>query len=472
MVRETINWTSVTLKEVIERGKRLEAGVFDLQTKMAHEIVRKSIFGFQSLSEEGILAECFVRGRFKRKWVDTPGIPLYQPTSMLDIDPKPDGYISPSTETDVEALKVRRGQVLITCSGTIGNSSYVSKSLDNKVFSHDLIRVRFVKESDNGFFYAFINTATGKLIMRSNKYGSVITHIEPEHLRELIIPNAPELLKEKIHNLIVRSYELRDESNEKMHMASDRMIHELALPLMEDLEKESRHYSKSITAYSMRSKDLNGRLEASFHDPISEAIENCCSTVSSIKKLKDIASNIVLPGRGKRHYIERGYGKRFIGGKEMGQLSPSTDKYLVVGKYSEQMQADFHVGNNTILITRSGTVGKVFLTFEEWSNWIANDHIIRIFASNDIVGYLSIWLSTAYGKQLICRNIYGSVVLEITCEHVGNITVPILREETVAYINNMVLEANKMRHEAYQLEQEAIRMMDEEVLGIRNERDV
>ena len=57
------------------------------------------------------------------------------------------------------------------------------------------------------------------------------------------------------------------------------------------------------------------------------------------------------------------------------------------------------------------------------------------------------------------------MVDEIDDNHVRAIPVPILKNHDVQkQINDLALEANQKRYEAYQLEQEALRIMDAEVI--------
>ena len=122
-----------------------------------------------------------------------------------------------------------------------------------------------------------------------------------------------------------------------------------------------------------------------------------------------------------------------------------------------------------ILITCSGTIGKVAIVPVHWNGWTANQHIIRVVPSNnEIAGYLYAWLSSNYAYPLIIRYTYGAVVDEINDQQVSEIVVPLLRDENMqCEINDMVLEANRKRTEAYNLEQEALRVLDEKVIYAR-----
>ncbi len=43
----------------------------------------------------------------------------------------------------------------------------------------------------------FLKSKVGNKILLTNSYGAVITHIEPEHLATVPIPNAPDVFKNK-----------------------------------------------------------------------------------------------------------------------------------------------------------------------------------------------------------------------------------------------------------------------------------
>lgn len=299
-------------------------------------------------------------------------------------------------------------QILLTCSGTIGKVAFVSKTLDEKIFSHDLLRITPKNDIDAGYIYAFSKSKVGNQILLTNSYGAVITHIEPEHLSEVIIPDAPPILKKKIHSLIVESYKLRDESNALIDEATKILVEELQLPPIEDFENNK--------IFSVKASNLFGRFDASYHLPLVEEIvnhlKNHAAEVTAIGDSR-ISNAVILPSRFKRVYVDEGHGRILIGGKEIGELDPSNKKYLSNVRHYNILDA-LAVEENTILITRSGTIGKIALVPKHWKNWIPSDHIIRVvLASVKIAGYLNIFLASDYGRELITRNTYGAVVDEI-----------------------------------------------------------
>lgn len=470
--KDALKWCSVSLSDVISRGKRLEASVFDVEAKQARQIIANGKYPLTTIGGEKGLTTSYTGARFKRIWVESSDMPIYQPSTIVDVKPTPDGYISHLTQTNIEALRVHKGQILMTCSGTIGKVSYVSETLDSLIFSHDLLRIDCKNNIDQGYIYAYLKSKIGNKILLTNSYGAVITHIESEHLETVPIPNAPDEIKEKIHGLVAESYKLRDESNNLIDEATNLLIDELKLPPVKEFDTDYYKKDASVNTFSVKLSHMSGRADASYHVPIVDAIiEHLNEYAAEVTTIGDkrISKDIILPGRFKRIYVEEGYGRVFIGGKQLGELDPANKKYLSLKHHGDRIAKQLELHENMTLITCSGTIGKVTLVGKQWENWTANQHIIRVVPTNeDIAGYLNIFLSSDYGQPLITRFTYGSVVDEIDDNHVSQIVIPLLKNQDIQKrINDLALDANEKRYEAYLLEQEALRIMDEEVIYAR-----
>lgn len=394
-----LKWCSVSLSDVISRGKRLEASVFDVEAKQARQIIKNSKFQSTTIGGDNGLTTSYTGARFKRIWVEDSEFPIYQPSSIVDIKPTPDGYISHLTQTNIEALRVSKGQILMTCSGTIGKVSYVSDTLNHKIFSHDLLRIDCKREIDQGYIYAYLKSKVGNKILLTNSYGAVITHIEFEHLATVPIPNAPDRIKEKIHNLIVSSYELRDESNALIDKATSLLVDELKLPSIDEFEQNIIKNTAFINAFNVKLSSLSCRVDASYHLPIVDAIinhlKNNAEEVTTIGD-KRISSDVVLPGRFKRVYVESDYGVKFLGGKEMNQLDPSSEKYLSRKAHGKQLEGSLGIKENSILTPARGSLGEVVMPCKHFHNWAISDNMMQILSNKSICGYIYIFLNSEY----------------------------------------------------------------------------
>lgn len=468
--KDDISWSSVSLSEVINKGKRFDAQVFDVESKHIRDVLNNGKYPLVQLDgDEGLIEDSFYPGRFKRIYCEKgEGIEFYLPSQMTDIYPEPNKWISKLTKASIEKLRLELGTLLLTRSGTIGNVTIVSKTLKNKVFSDDVIRTSFRDEEDLGYVYTYLKSEYGNNILKTNSYGSVITHIEPEHLKEMLIPDAPFIIKKKIHDLIMDSYDNRDESNRLIDEATKIMIEELELPPIDDLKKEAFSYSKEINSFSIKLSDLNGRLESNYHLPIIKVLENHLREKADLVKLenKEITENIVLAGVFKRNYVQKGHGYPFLGGKEITQLSPETDKYLSKITHKKRYEKELRVKENWILVTDRGTIGKVVIVPKHMENMAVSQNVLKI-VPKIYPGYIYCFLNSDYGQILIKRQSYGSVVNMIDDSSLGDVQIPIIKDrEIVKKIDCLVLEANELRYQAYKQEQKAIEIMNREVLGL------
>lgn len=470
-VNETpIKWCSVSLAEMVKRGKRLEASVFDVEAKQAHDLVNKNKYGCNVLlGKNGIIDTAYYPGRFKRIYCDkSNGVPFYLPSQITDIYPKAEKYISALTKCSIDELKLKEKTLLLTRSGTIGNISLVSKTIKDTVFSDDVIRVTFKKDYDLGYVYAYLKSKIGNKILQTNGYGSVITHLEPEHLSETPIPNAPAVIKKKIHEKVMRSYELRDESNELIDEAQSLLVKELKLPPINEIQTDTLDNSKDVQTFNVKLSEMSSRVDASYHLPIVDAIVDILNkNAAEVTTIGDkrISSDVVLPGRFKRVYVNETFGVKFIGGKEIHQLIPTTEKYLSKKAHKNQLDGALGIKPYSLLTPARGSLGDVELSCKHFYNWAISDNLIQILSNKDICGYLYIFLNTEYGKILIQRFTYGGVVDAIEPFHIKSVEVPILKNQKVQKkINDFALQANEKRYKAYLLEQEALKILDDEVI--------
>ena len=467
-----IKWTSVNVQEVIDSDFRLKAGTYGIEARQIRKDLERCRWDVVHLGDK-FIKDAFYLGRFKRIYVsEKVGIPFILPSQITEICPKAGKFISPATNIDIESTRVKKGQVLLTRSGTIGVVSYVSKTLENQSVSDDVIRIKTREYS--GYIYAYLKSKVGNLLISTNNYGAVIQHIEPEHLNHIPIPNPSATLKQEIHDLIEKSFKLRDESNELMDAAQSLLKTALQLPSIEVLQERAEQFDKmaGILNYVVSSVEVIDRLDGSYYVPIVKAIEqHIAKTAKEVLTVGDsrISESVILPHRFRRIYVDEGYGAVFFGGKQLHELDPSNKKYLSIGQHKDRITGDLGVHANSILITRSGTIGKVAIVPEHWKGWIPNEHIIRVVPIDDrIAGYLYAWLSSDYAYPLITRYIHGAVIDEINVEQVSEIVVPLLSDKnTQKEISDTILEANRKRTEAYHLEQKALRVLDEKVIYAR-----
>ena len=95
---------------------------------------------------------------------------------------------TPKQKIAFNAVRVETGDLLVTRSGTIGRVAYITSALDGAIVSDDAIRVRINDPKLRRYVFAYLQTAQAQDQLRINEYGSVQQHLEPTHLRDLLVP--------------------------------------------------------------------------------------------------------------------------------------------------------------------------------------------------------------------------------------------------------------------------------------------
>lgn len=462
-----IKWCTVSLLDVVEHGKRLEASVFDVEAKKALETIKNCKWNTKKLitdDKKGFVKRAYYGARLKRNYINKyrkDAIGFIGSSEMLDIDPKPVKFMS-KNDKKTNDLMVKENDILVSRSGTVGKIAYVNKTISKLLISEHAIRLECNEYP--GYIYTYLKSKIGQLIIKSKQYGAVVQEIEPEHLAEIPIPDASVEIKQKIDKIIKEEQNLLDESNKLIDEAKHILIENLKFPPFENLCSEDNE----INTFSLKLSEIDNRLDASYHLPIVDKIfaymkENAREiiTIGSPK----ISKNIILPGRFKRVFVSEENGVKFLGSKVMNQLDPSTEKFISKSIHKKALDNILGIKKNSILLAARGTIGEVVLPPKHFEGWAISDNMMQLISYEDICGYVYIFLSTDYGKTLIKKFVYGGVVDAIEPEHIRKIPIPLLENEMVQKkINDLALQANKLRYESYCLEQEAIQIMNKEVI--------
>jgi len=122
----------------------------------------------------------------------------------------------------------------------------------------------------------------------------------------------------------------------------------------------------------------------------------------------------------------------------------------------------FFAKEGFLLITRSGSIGRIVYATKSLERYFITDDIIRVVCREDglvLPGYLYAYLWSWAGNALLTRDEYGMTVRHIEPEHVREIPVPIPPKDVQQKIHGLVVEAWRLREEANRLEDEAVRRL-------------
>ena len=143
-------------------------------------------------------------------------------------------------DENYDKLKVSKGWILITRSGSTGIVSTVAESWDGFAISEHVIRI--VPNEDrisSPYLYAFLQTKIAQDYIRRGVFGSVIDELSPEYLGEMevLIP-INSMQKNEIQTLISSGLKSRDEAVNCLTLANFRLN-----SILEDSGRNSRKKS-------------------------------------------------------------------------------------------------------------------------------------------------------------------------------------------------------------------------------------
>lgn len=410
---------------------------------------------FEKVSIADATENVFLGNIFSRIFVKDAehGIPYLAASDTVLANLDTGRYLSKKQASILSYLMLKKDWIVVTCSGTIGNVTYTNSSFENHIATHDLIRIVPNDEKNlRGYLYAFLASKYGYNQLTQSQFGGVVKHINAEHVRNIKVPCFAEFFQEEVNDLVQEAARLRENASDALEYAIGYFDTLFLMPFKEScLGKVS---SKEILT------SINKRFEASFHISEGKDIDKYIKEHYEWKSLGEVCSNISRPDIFKRYYVKKGI--TFLGGADIFLATPDSEKRLS-SKKTANIEA-LMIKEGTILLPRSGTIGNVAWAHAGHAQKLASEHVIRI-TPNDILraGYVYAFLASKYGKKLIQRYIFGSVIQHVEPPHLKLIPVPIIDKKVMDDIHDKVMVYSSAMGKAIEYERKAITMVEQEI---------
>ena len=242
--------TSVSLSEVMASGSRLEASTFDAEARSAVAKITSFHDGFQPLlGNDGLAVECSTPIRLKRVSVGPDkGIPFLTSSDIIYLYPAAQSHISRKLTSRSSELLIKEWDVLVSRSGTIGNIGFAGRRMANMALSEHALRLGATNKYTAGFIAAFLRSKYGRLQLTKATYGSVVVHIEPQHLETVFVPKFHPVARSEIGKLFVQACETRDQANDLIDEANQLLHAKLDLPPLITLASRKVGLGHSVQA--------------------------------------------------------------------------------------------------------------------------------------------------------------------------------------------------------------------------------
>lgn len=380
------------------------------------------------------------------------GYPFISNTILSNNDPSTlFKYVSKKLNKNVEGKFIEENMLLFAGIGSIGDIAFGSKDIIGCLTPlGNVIRVRTINYP--GYFYAFFKSKIGNALILNLESGSVQTYLDPTTLGNLPVPILPEEKQQQIHQLIVDSANLRVEANKLLKEAVE------FFKFLDTTYKAGTYNVKNISSNTIN--NFKKRFDANYNI-INNYVDNIKSNQKiEFIKINELTENIFIGPRSKRNYISNGI--PFLSTSEMQKANPTkTEKFV-----NQNVGKDFQVKEGWLLTTRSGTLGDTIYTLPCINNFAVSEDAIRIqFKQHSILSnkYVYAFLKSNLGRNSLLAGSYGSVILHLNEDYVGNVEVPILEKNTIKEIEEKIDLHLFNLNEAIIKENQAINLIENEI---------
>lgn len=425
-----------------EEGLRLDARTYSEGALEARDRILTSGMPWRTL---GDVAEIINPGRFARNYVKDPsrGVRFLSSSDMTLLDLRRAYFVSLKSTPGLDRLRVKTGWTIVSRSGTVGRTVYVRHEMDGMALSEHALRI--VPKSEevySGYVFAFLASSLGQAVLKQKAYGTVVQHIEAEHISGMVMPLFEDRDQLEIHNLVDSAARARTRAAEALSTITE-------------------HFDESITASTYdhdhaRAMDLvprasiRNRLDAFFYVGWAAGSQGTGGT-----RLGDLAE-VRRPNVMRRIFVERGV--PFVSGIDAYQArAPFRHRIMA----TEAQAAGARVQTGDILVQRSGQryglLGLPTYVSERMDGWAVSEDLIVISPADPNVGaWIFAYLLSEAGRRQLVRTSYGTSIPHLNPEGVRSIRLPKLSDSVVASADM----ALKLRVAADDDEQRAVSKVD------------
>lgn len=454
---------SILSSLLAEEGRRLGASAFvdgSIATRkriqeLPHRRLRDVTAGFKG----GIFTHLFSP---KRTYVSSReyGVPFLGASSMLlaDLSGLPLISKKDADSRSYRPLAIREGMTLISCSGSVGRMVYARSEMNGMISAGDIMKVQPDPAAiHSGYLFAFLSSRFGRLLVNAGMYGTIVQHLEPQHIAHLPVPRLGEEVERSAHDLVDGAAKARSKAADLKRQARQLLLERLGLEDISD-----RDTPTSFATFIVASGEL-ARLDAAYHSPASRlAAQQLAESASETRAVADLG-RVFTPGIFKRPYVENhSSGYPYFSGTELFQNGAVPRGYLARKWTGIE---EYRVAQDWLLIQDAGQlgglIGRVVRIPPTVAGGVVSNHLMRIaIEDRHCAAFLFAVLTSGHGYRAIVRNAFGSSIPQLDPKHVGAIQVPWPDRRVRAAVAKPVLRSWQLEDEAIVSERSAVALVE------------
>ncbi|MEW6304903.1 MAG: hypothetical protein AB1705_15625 [Verrucomicrobiota bacterium] len=382
-----------------------------------------------------------------------PSLPYLRPYDVFNYYPEAADYVSAGRTENLDDYHLKSGQILQTRSGrNLGPAVLVDAHLAQFVMSDDMIRLEIADKQMRFYTLAYLNSQTGRRMLRRDKTGSVIDHLSEDQVasQEVLIFDAATF--REVASLVGRAVKLRESA--RLTISQLLAAYESELPAL-------RRAHPLRDGWTVRSRVFEGRLDAAFYDPLVSTVRRQLLRLGG-KRVADVAQVLKPAGRYKTCYVDRDNGRPLLSGAQLLQTSLINLQYMAPRVFKDITAYELRPG--WIAYPADGRAEEelgtpAFIT-KDRAGWLASGHVGRVIAKPGVdVGWLFLALKTSHAQMQLKARASGSVVDSTFPEDMEEVILPPPLDVDGA----KVVQLWEDFREAQALEEQASVMIDEQL---------
>jgi len=395
------------------------------------------------------------------------GVPFLRVSNIGNpfIEKKDLVYISPEKNQEHKSTSLKPEDIVISKGGTIGYVGIITPDIGICNICQDIIGVKNVKKTKvSPYFLAiFLLTKYGQNQLHRGRSQQVQAHLTLDVVRNLLVPILSKDFQLHIEQLVKQAYEKRKLAEQKYQQAEEKLYELLGIN-REEIEK-----LEAEKAYETNFKEVKKalRYDAEYYHPKYYFSDKIFKQIPSVrlgdKEYFELKKGIEV---GSDAYCDKSRGVLFLRvsnlSKDGLKLNPS-DKYIFKGIY-EKLRPKYEPKEGEVLFSKDGTIGTAIVVDSDFPPSIISGGVVRIKIKKDFDPYyLAFVLNSILSELQVTREKTGTVIEHLRFSKLKEIKVPKLPLSQQQEIANLVRECFKLRKEARQLIQKAIREVEEAI---------
>ncbi|HUZ54266.1 MAG TPA: hypothetical protein VMU94_17285 [Streptosporangiaceae bacterium] len=359
-------------------------------------------------------------------------------------------------------LQVEPGVTLISCSGTVGRTCYVRPDMAGFWSSQDVLKVVANREKiPPGYLYIFLNSRFGIPMVTAQASGSMIQHLEPEHIADLPVPRFSREVEEEIHRYVQAAADRRARFQAGVTAATNDLFESIGLPELIDYRW---HREPRAVGFEVRHID-SASLRAMNYDARARRLANIIASVPH-RTLGEICDGGEL-SRGNRFSripADPGHGFLLVGQEQLFWTLPE-GRWIAL-KPGEVGALKAHDESIMVacrgLLTEGALIGRASFVTGSWLRYVYTEDLLRVRsgAADFPSAYLFAFMRSEVAFRMLRSLVSGTGPQDINAVLRREIPVPECTPADRERIAETVRQAYRWRGEADELENRAQELLD------------